>query len=108
MHESGQIAHEDAWKADTTERSMGMLLAKRWFYKKSKKVFQMSRKKPPHVKEKKSAHMTSPTAEAIKIVGDFRELPDSFYMAIARLLLAAHDADRAREKTEAEMAKEET
>lgn len=45
--------------------------------------------------------MSSPTPETIKIVGDFRDLPDSFYMAIARLLLAAHDADKAREKATA-------
>jgi hypothetical protein len=61
---------------------------------------------PPRVME--AAHMPSPTPETIKIVGDFRDLPDSFYMAIARLLLAAHDADKAREKADAQMAKEET
>lgn len=40
--------------------------------------------------------MPSPSPEVLKFAGDFRELPDSFFMALARILLAAHDADKAR------------
>lgn len=46
--------------------------------------------------------MAEPSTEQLEFVGDVRKLPKSFFMAIARLLLAAHDADRAREKTAAE------
>jgi hypothetical protein len=52
--------------------------------------------------------MPNPAPEAIKFVGHYRDLPDSFFMAVARLLLAAHDADRAREIADAAKAKEET
>lgn len=46
--------------------------------------------------------MTDPSPDVIEFVGDVRKLPDSFFMALARLILAAHDADKARAKADAE------
>ncbi len=46
--------------------------------------------------------MAESKPELITFVGDIRKLPDSFYMAVARLLLAAHDAEKARAQAAAE------
>ena len=46
--------------------------------------------------------MAESKPELFTFVGDVRKLPDSFYMAVARLLLAAHDAEKARAQASAE------
>lgn len=51
--------------------------------------------------------MTEPTHDAFEFVGDSRELPPTFYMAVAKLLLSMHDADKTRAKADAEKKEEE-
>jgi hypothetical protein len=41
--------------------------------------------------------MAEQSTDALAIVGEPHRLPQSFFMALARLILAAHDAEKSRE-----------